>query len=202
LKSGILTNNRLFFNNLYKSSVFFFLKNKIKKLNFIFKKNSAAFIFFAVKNNVFIFDRCVFFKSLHIQLTTFIFFIRFNYKFFFFNNSQFNFNTNLLNINFLNFATLTKNFLFFFFRLGWFKYVENKDKFASFVYANKINFLFFFKPANLLNLMFFFRDFHLLLGGLSDKISKNLFFDYPLMLNNNNIFHIYFAYKFFMYLIC
>jgi hypothetical protein len=46
--------------------------------------------------------------------------------------------------------------------------------------------------------MFCFKEFCVLLGGLPNKSFKNVVFDYPITLDNNNIFHIFFTYKFFI----
>lgn len=199
-KNHNLINKNFFFINLHRSKISFFIK--YKKPNFNFNNSFNNFFLAVTKNNLFIFNNFFFFKIIYNQLNAFSFFIFSNYKFFFFNVSKYNLNLNLLNLSFLNFGTVNKNFIFFFFKLNWLKYDANQKKFSSFIYDSNINFLFFFKPVNMLNFMFFFNNLNVILGGIPNTSGKNLHFDYPLFLNNSNLFHIFFSYKFFINLVC
>lgn len=202
LKNTPSLNNKIFFNNLYNSPTVFFLKKDVlvKQKTPVNKFNN--FFFYLLKNNLFIFNNFILFKIIFNQFSTFIFFAAESYKFFFFNISNYNLNVNLLNFQFATHGILNKNFIFFFFKINWLKFDINKKKFLFFIHESGINFLFFFKPINMLNFMYFFKNMAVMLGGIPDSPQKNLFFDYPLKLDNSNIWHIFFVYKFFINLIC
>lgn len=202
-ESWILSNSTLIKLNpvlFYKNpKQFFFFKfsNNSHLDRLFFKKYNFQFFQFFKKNlYVISFNKPFYSTLLHLYFVT-AFFIKTRKNIFCLNSSFKEINANLINLNYNNTPTFSKNFFFFFFKFNFLKKPQHVKKFIYFLNTSETKLLFFFNARIPSYALAAFTNKGYLLGGLV-SLKKSAILDFPFFLDATNIFNVYFFYLFFI----
>ena len=189
--------NKVIFNKNYQHLFFYQFLTKFNSDRDFFKKHNFKFIMFFKKNSYLLSFNFYFYKILLNMYFTVMYLINNNFNMFFFNSLFKEINANIINLNYFNSVVFNKNFFFFFFKFSFLKNPLHSKKFLSLMNNNSVKLLFFFNTQIPPYALSVFLNKGLFLGGLT-SLKKTSLFDFPFVIDENNIFNTFFFYTFFI----